>query len=273
MSSVAVLGIYVAIGSGIWTFFDARKNVRNGATYRDLGSSPGFLAFAVVLVWIVGLPMYLFKRNRWKKSHLVLGPNTLETSSNGNRPGSIRVSPAIALLVIIFFFVFLYTYVKVEMANPSLPSSPPLQSAQSAQSAQVASLGEPALDGQFTFTVSHALCGVKNVGVSFGTPGATAQGQYCTFHVVVANHSNSSQIYDLSAQFAFDSAGRKFSADTTADIYGNASGGNTGMDLTTINPGNSISGTIYFDMPVGDRPNRLVLHDSALSGGVTVKVG
>ncbi len=37
-----------------------------------------------------------------------------------------------------------------------------------------------------------------------------------------------------------------------------------------INPGNSLTGTVVFDVPVDAVPASLELHDSAFSGGVTV---
>jgi Domain of unknown function (DUF4352) len=40
--------------------------------------------------------------------------------------------------------------------------------------------------------------------------------------------------------------------------------------LQEINPGNSVKGIIVFDIPKGGQPDRLELHDSPFSGGVTV---
>ena len=37
-------------------------------------------------------------------------------------------------------------------------------------------------------------------------------------------------------------------------------------------PGERIAGTLVFDLPNNERPERLVLHDSLLSGGVTIRV-
>jgi hypothetical protein len=42
--------------------------------------------------------------------------------------------------------------------------------------------------------------------------------------------------------------------------------------LQDINPGNSVSGIVVFDVPNGQTPGHLELHDSAFSGGVTVNV-
>ena len=40
--------------------------------------------------------------------------------------------------------------------------------------------------------------------------------------------------------------------------------------MSEINPGNSIDGTVVFDVPVGVTPTSVEDHDSAFSGGVTV---
>jgi hypothetical protein len=42
--------------------------------------------------------------------------------------------------------------------------------------------------------------------------------------------------------------------------------------LQEINPGNSVSGIVVFDVLTGQTPDHLELHDSLFSGGVTVNV-
>ena len=69
-----------------------------------------------------------------------------------------------------------------------------------------------------------------------------------------------------SNQFLIDTEGRKASADDEAAIY---------LDeaqslYEPINPGNSLTGTVVFDIPVDAAPASLELHDSLFSGGVTV---
>ena len=57
-------------------------------------------------------------------------------------------------------------------------------------------------------------------------------------------------------------------ADTEAAIYLKDS--NTLYE--EINPGNSLKGTLLFDVPKGIKPAKLELHDSAFSGGVDVRL-
>ena len=40
--------------------------------------------------------------------------------------------------------------------------------------------------------------------------------------------------------------------------------------IENINPGNSVEGIVAWDVPEGQEPDRLELHDSPFSGGVTV---
>ena len=141
---------------------------------------------------------------------------------------------------------------------------------QVASSGQQGVNGLPSDDGQFTFTISALRCGFKTVGSDgFGGVGSTAQGQYCSVHIKVLNKSSSSQYYFVSAQFAYDDQNNKYTADSSADIYGNPP---YGMNGTTINPGNSISGTLYFDVPLNVSITSVELHDSLYSGGVTIQV-
>ena len=86
----------------------------------------------------------------------------------------------------------------------------------------------------------------------------------------VANIGTEAQSLDDSAQFVFDASWRKFSASTAADIGLNAAGG--APILEDINPGNSVTGVIAFDLPAGDTAVKAELHDSPFSGGVTVRL-
>jgi hypothetical protein len=128
-------------------------------------------------------------------------------------------------------------------------------------------IGQAAADGKFSFTVTgvgHA----HQVGDQYLN--ATAQGRYVVLDVTVKNIGTEAQTLDDSAQYVYDSSGRKFSVDSSADIYGN--GGNSGVFLDSINPGNSITGRLYFDLPKGDHAVKAELHDSVFSGGVTVSL-
>lgn len=131
-------------------------------------------------------------------------------------------------------------------------------------------IGQPAADGKFRFVitrVSHATSvGDTSVGL-----GKTAQGRYTVLHIKVTNISNQSQTLDDSSQYVYDANGRKFDADSEADLYANP-GNNGGVLFNTINPGNTVRGVILFDLPRGDKAVKAELHDSMFSGGVSVSL-
>jgi len=136
-----------------------------------------------------------------------------------------------------------------------------------ARQSQAAGVGSPVRDGKFQFTITkigHA----TRVGTSL--LGKKAQGRFTILYVTVTNIGNQSQTLDDSAQYVYDAKGRKFSADSEADIFIN--GSSNSVFLNDINPGNTVHGKIVFDLPKGDRAVKAELHDSAFSNGVTVSM-
>lgn len=128
-----------------------------------------------------------------------------------------------------------------------------------------AGLGTPVRDGKFQFTVTRVSY-ARRVGDQY--VGKTAQGRFTILHVTVKNIGSESQTLDDSSQYVFDGHGRKFDADSEADIYVN--GGSDSVFFNDINPGNSLHGKIAFDLPKGVKAVKAELHDSAFSDGVTV---
>lgn len=119
-------------------------------------------------------------------------------------------------------------------------------------------------DGRFAFVVDSVQCGAPKAGSGYLT--ATAQGQYCLVKLTVRNVGDKPQTFFVDNQKA-KAGGRVYSADSKATAY---AGGDAWV--SEINPGNQIDGKIVFDMPRGVQPEVLVLHDSAFSGGVQVRV-
>lgn len=71
-----------------------------------------------------------------------------------------------------------------------------------------------------------------------------------------------------SSQKLRDAAGREADASSDAAAYL----GDTNAFLNTINPGNSVTGQVVFDIPADTQPAGIELHDSPFSGGVTVSL-
>src|SRR5664280_2532615 len=129
-------------------------------------------------------------------------------------------------------------------------------------------LNQVALDGSFAFTVTSVSCNQTTLGTAPITTEAPAGSQWCVASMSVKNVKTSAQEYFVSNQKATDANGNQLSADSAALIY------IPGSDsaLSTVNPGVTIQATVPFRLATGDTIKSLQLHDSAFSGGVTVKV-
>lgn len=128
-------------------------------------------------------------------------------------------------------------------------------------------LNTPVRDGKFEFVVSSVRCGNPTVGRA--PLSRTAQGQFCLVDVSVRNIGQEGQAFADAYQKAYGTDGSKFGADSAAGLFANASGAAL---FTVINPGNQVRGTIVFDIPKGAALSKVELHDSLLSGGVSVSV-
>jgi hypothetical protein len=152
--------------------------------------------------------------------------------------------------------------------NSNTGTTPSGSGQAAAPAASTPHLGQPAADGKFRFVISRVSHATSVGDTSVGL-GKTAQGRYTVLHIKVTNISNQSQTLDDSSQYVYDARGRKFDADSEADLYANP-GNNGGVLFNTINPGNTVRGVILFDLPHGDKAVKAELHDSMFSGGVTV---
>lgn len=132
---------------------------------------------------------------------------------------------------------------------------------------KVAGLDTAVRDGKFEFTVKSVQCGKSQVGSEYLNK--QAQGQYCLVTLSIKNIGDKAQLFDSSSQKAFGAGGEEYSADGAAGIYANPNGETF---LNEINPGNSVTGVVPFDIPQGKKIAKLELHDSPFSGGVEVSV-
>jgi hypothetical protein len=136
-----------------------------------------------------------------------------------------------------------------------------------AKAAAAPQLGKTVRDGKFAFTVTAVKCGIAQVGTNKYLT-QKAQGQYCRASLRVENIGNEAQTMSASNQYLFDTKGRKFSADATANIYDDSAK----LMFEEINPGNSLKGYVYFDVPQGTKVSKLELHDSMFSDGIGVRL-
>ena len=127
-------------------------------------------------------------------------------------------------------------------------------------------IGDPVGDGQFTFTVTSVKCGQDSIGS--GLLKAEAQGEFCLVNMKVENTGDEGQMMDSSSQYLYI-GDKEYGASSDAIM---ALPDAQNFFLEQINPGNSVKGVVVFDIPKGGNPDRLELHDSSASGGVSVEI-
>ena len=153
-----------------------------------------------------------------------------------------------------------------DQAQETTPATVDETRAPAEETPEAAGTGTPVRDGKFEFTVNRVECGKSRVGTA--DFGQTAQGQFCFVYMKVENIGREAQTLDGSAQYLYAGGGKRYDADTEAAIYLDDSK----TFLEDINPGNAVDGIVVFDVPKSAKPERLELHDSLFSGGVTVEL-
>ncbi|QIM22968.1 DUF4352 domain-containing protein [Phycicoccus sp. HDW14] len=151
-----------------------------------------------------------------------------------------------------------------EVAKPSATPTAKPAAPKAAPKPAGPKIGTKVRDGKFQFVVSKVTCGIKSVGNQY--LGTKAQGQFCRVDMSITNIGDEAQTMFADNQTAFDTKGRKFSADSEASIYDDKSE----VLFEEINPGNTVKGRVYFDVPKGVKLAKVELHDSLFSGGVEV---
>ncbi|WP_338837526.1 DUF4352 domain-containing protein [Gordonia polyisoprenivorans] len=134
---------------------------------------------------------------------------------------------------------------------------------------QAAGLNTPVRDGKFEFVVTGVEKGLASVG---DNPYLTeqAQGQFVVVTMTVKNISDKAYGFSPSDQKLLDAQGREFEPSTSAQI---ALGGSDIPVWDNINPGNTVTAKVVFDMSKDAVPTAIELHDSMFSGGAKVTLG
>lgn len=149
-------------------------------------------------------------------------------------------------------------------ASSEQPSQQPSETASQEPAGNgLPALGTPVRDGKFEFTAKSMKCGVKAVGPSGFQQ--KAQGQYCLITIKVENIGDEAQTLFDGNQYVFTADGKKFETDTAAGLYANK---DANVFIEKINPGNSVTGVLVYDVPKTAKLTTIEFHDSAFSGGV-----
>jgi hypothetical protein len=152
------------------------------------------------------------------------------------------------------------------------PASPPASAsaatppaARPAPSPKPSGLNTPVRDGMFQFTVTAISCGHDTVSASVFH--RTAHGQFCLVTLTVSNVGHSGRAFAEGFQKAIAADAGTYTPDVAAGLIVNGSGAAV---FSTLDPGNSVSGTLVYDIPRTASIARLELHDSPFSDGVSV---
>jgi hypothetical protein len=143
---------------------------------------------------------------------------------------------------------------------------------QSTTTATTAKINEPANDGKFSFTITSFDCGQTQITQpddSYQT--SQAQGQFCIMNLSVKNIGSVAQSFDASSQYIYDNTGKQYSYSSDATITANPTSSQFSV-YETVNPGNTVTGIVVFDIPKAIIPVTATLHDSSASNGVKVSL-
>jgi hypothetical protein len=129
-------------------------------------------------------------------------------------------------------------------------------------SSPTASIGDAVSDGELTFVVNKFRCGQASLGS--GTFAKKAQGEFCTARMTVTNTGEGAATLDSSDQKLYIGRSEYEASNLLSE--------EDSFFLEGINPGNKVSGFVAWDIPVDGIPDRLELHDSMFSSGVSVSI-
>jgi Domain of unknown function (DUF4352) len=149
---------------------------------------------------------------------------------------------------------------------PEKSSSPSTGPAEEEES--LPGIGDTVRDGVLEFTVKSMNCGVTQIGDEYLNK--EPQGQYCIVTIKVKNASKKPTTWDGDNQTLIDTKDSEYSPDNSAWAYLDAN--NTLLE--EINPGNSVTGRVAWDVPKKTKPDRLLLKEGifGFSEGVTVSL-
>ncbi len=191
-------------------------------------------------------------------------PGPSVPSGKANKPFYKRKLVWFLGVVVLIIVIFAANSSKSSTTTPAASDSGSSVPAEAA--ATEPGVGTAVRDGKFEFVVTSVEPGTPEIGQAPLT--TKAQGQFVVVNVSVSNIVNEPQSFSGSNAKAFDSQGREFTADSSAAIYLQDSN----SLYTPINPGNSVTGKVVFDIPAGAQLTSIELKDSPFSGGVTVKL-
>ncbi|MCS4276586.1 hypothetical protein M2390_001768 [Mycetocola sp. BIGb0189] len=129
-------------------------------------------------------------------------------------------------------------------------------------------IGEAVTAGSMEFTVT----GVEEAGTTVGGQylSATAQGRFVRVALSVKNVGDKPETFLVNFLKIEDAQGRSFNADSSATIYDTSSADTW---ISEINPGNSVTGSVIFDLPADAELKTLSVSNSVWGGAKKIALG
>ena len=141
-----------------------------------------------------------------------------------------------------------------------MPSSP--DTASKAQASEVVAKEEETVrDGKFQLDKYNIECGISKANSEWGTT-YKPLGQFCKVTFTVTNIGNEPQYFESSNQLLIDSVGREYKYESSVS--------DDRVWMENLNPGLSLSGYLYFDIPVDADLAYFELHDGWFSDGIRI---
>ncbi len=189
-----------------------------------------------------------------------------------NRKSSIKKILLIVLLLPLFILIGLGILGAIITGGE--PTKDKKQAAKQTQAAtpQEVNIGQTVSDAGFNFLVNSIKCGEKQIKTSgLAYYYSDAQGQFCRLNITITNTGNTTNSIGVSNQYTFNAQGQRY--DYAGGATANAANTYAGSPLNgDINPGNSITGDIVFDVPVGITLTVAELHGGYDSLGVRINL-
>lgn len=108
------------------------------------------------------------------------------------------------------------------------------------------------------YTVNGSECGIASVGSEEDFTLTEAAGEYCRVDITMMNQGTEAAYFLASDATGFI-ADAEYTADSLATTYAAISEGNDETFTTEVNPGNSVTAGVYFDVPAGTQLDRVEL--------------
>ena len=105
-------------------------------------------------------------------------------------------------------------------------------------------------------------CGQASLGSEYFKE--KAQGQFCTVGMKVKNTGTKAQSFWADKQKLIDAKGAEYSYSSEGTLAA-AAEGTANIWLKEINPGNTLTGQLVFDIPTDAKPTKMHLSDGGLT--------